>query len=89
MLSVSRANFSLLNGKASKLQVFENLLRISGALLSTTPPPLIFRGPRDTIFMQMLSNFAEVAKYGYYNMWLKFKENRRHQLFNFPEYWLI
>ena len=25
--------------KAWKLQVFENLLRISGALLSTTPPP--------------------------------------------------
>ena len=30
------------------------------------PPPLIFGGPRDTIFMQMLSSFAEVAKYGYY-----------------------
>ena len=63
-LSVSKEDFSPLNLRAPKLQVFENL-GISSALLSTTPT-LIFGGPRDTIFMQMLSNFGEVAKYGCY-----------------------
>ena len=44
----------------SEPETISSLLKISGVLLSTTPP---IGGPRDTIFMQMLSNFAEVAKY--------------------------
>ena len=88
-LSVSRANFSPLNWKASKSQVFENLLRISGALLSTTPPSYL-EAP-ETQFsckcLAILQSWPNMAII--YYMWLKFKENRRHQLFNFPEYWLI